>query len=78
MGTYQEPVKSLIFIASASFSFSYLVKTKGLQYSTWNCIFMEKDNFDECFDKNRKGYFGGSCFAFVQWIFIILNTGFFV
>lgn len=46
MGTYQVPVKSLLFIASASFSFSDLVKTKGLHYSTWNFIFMEKDNFD--------------------------------
>lgn len=58
MGTYQEPVKSLIFIASASFSFSYLVETKGLQYSTWNFIFMQKYNFDECFDKTGRAILG--------------------
>lgn len=58
MGTCQVPVKSLIFIASVSFSFSYLVKTKGLQFSTWNFIFVEKDNFDECFDKTGKAILG--------------------
>lgn len=58
MGTYKIPEKSLIFITSTSFSFSYLVKAKGLQYSTWNFIFMEKDNFDECFDKTGKAILG--------------------
>lgn len=67
-----------MFIASASFSFSYLVTTKGLQYFTWNFIFVEKDNFDECFDKTGKAILGEVALLFVQWIFIILNTGFFV
>lgn len=33
-------------------------QNKGLQYSTWDFIFMEKDNLDECFDKTGKAILG--------------------